>query len=104
MYKLYLLFTALIFLTGCQAAKEGLTGEKRTNADEFLVEKKNPLVLPPEFGELPAPKETKFTKQTNKENKIEDLFSKDIKSLEESTISNSNSDIEKSVLQKNKNK
>jgi hypothetical protein len=104
MYKLYLLFTALIFLTGCQAAKEGLTGEKRTNADEFLVEKKNPLVLPPEFGELPAPKETKFTKQTNKENKIEDLFSKDIKSLEESTISNSNSDIEKSVLQKIKNK
>ena len=70
----------------------------------FQWKKKNPLVLPPEFGELPAPKETKFTKQTNKENKIEDLFSKDIKSLEESTISNSNSDIEKSVLQKIKNK
>ena len=60
MYKLYLLFTALIFLTGCQAAKEGLTGEKRTNADEFLVEKKNPLVLPPEFGELPCTQRNKI--------------------------------------------
>ena len=66
MYKLYLLFTALIFLTGCQAAKEGLTGEKRTNADEFLVEKKNPLVLPPNYNELPIPKS-----ETTKEEKSE---------------------------------
>jgi hypothetical protein len=33
-----------------------LTGKKKTNSDEFLVKKKNPLSLPPEFEKLPEPK------------------------------------------------
>ena len=35
----YLLFT-LIVLSGCQSVKEGLTGKKQNNSDEFLVQKK----------------------------------------------------------------
>jgi len=104
MLKLYLLFTVLILLNACQAAKDGLTGKKRSTSDEFLVEKKNPLVLPPNFGDLPTPEQKKITNEEENNNEIQNLFSKDIKSLEESEISSSNSNIEESVLKKIKNK
>lgn len=34
-------------VSSCQSVKEGLSGQKKKNSDEFLIEKKNPLVLPP---------------------------------------------------------
>ena len=49
-------------MCSCQDIKEGLTGQKSKNSDEFLVQKKNPLILPPKFRDLPIPK----NKQTNK--------------------------------------
>ena len=53
--SLFYLVISLIFLNGCTSLKEGLTGKKKSNVDEFLVKKKNPLVLPPEYGKLPEP-------------------------------------------------
>tara|TARA_B000000441_G_C21357769_1_gene131492 strand:- start:13 stop:342 length:330 start_codon:yes stop_codon:yes gene_type:complete len=44
-----------LFLTSCQSIKDGLSGRKSENSDEFLVQKKNPLVMPPEFMKLPKP-------------------------------------------------
>ena len=44
-----------LFLISCQSIKDGLTGKKNENSDEFLVKKKNPLVLPPDYMELPKP-------------------------------------------------
>ena len=55
-FNVYLVVFA-IFLTSCQSIKDGLSGRKTENSDEFLVKKKNPLVLPPKFMELPEPKE-----------------------------------------------
>ena len=49
------LFVSLILLNGCQSVKDGLSGNKKNTAEEFLVEKKNPLVLPPDFDKLPKP-------------------------------------------------
>ena len=49
----YLLFTFV--LTSCQSVKDGLSGRKSENSDEFLVQKKNPLVMPPDFEKLPQP-------------------------------------------------
>jgi len=37
--------------------KRGLTGAKGNTTDEFLVEKKDPLILPPDFENLPTPDE-----------------------------------------------
>ena len=45
----------LLFLNACSSVVEGLGGTKKKGSDEFLVEKKSPLVLPPSFGELPEP-------------------------------------------------
>ena len=47
----------VIFISGCNSVKETLSGKKKVNSDEFLVKKKNPLVLPPNFNELPMPEE-----------------------------------------------
>ena len=49
----YLLFAFV--LTSCQSVKDGLSGRKSENSDEFLVQKKNPLVMPPDFEKLPQP-------------------------------------------------
>jgi hypothetical protein len=45
----------LLFLNSCGSVAEGLGGSQKKGNDEFLVEKKSPLVLPPSFGELPEP-------------------------------------------------
>lgn len=49
----------MFFLESCggtwDQVKKGLTGEKTSSTDEFLVEKKDPLIKPPNFEELPVP-------------------------------------------------
>ena len=48
-------FLIILFLNSCGTVAEGLGGSQKKGSDEFLVEKKSPLVLPPSFGELPEP-------------------------------------------------
>ena len=99
MNKNYFFLIILLFLTSCQCVKDALTGKKYENSDEFLVIKKNPLVLPPNFNELPTPKDVADTTQIeNIENEIEDLISS-IKDSDE-TIESSSSDTESFVLEK----
>ena len=65
--------------------KRGLTGAKKESADEFLVRKKDPLTLPPDFENLPSPEESEIDEdeassferklQTTKSTTEEDAFS-----------------------------
>ena len=57
-------FVFAFFLTSCQSVKDGLSGKKRENSDEFLVQKKNPLVMPPDFEKLPKPKDKDATSES----------------------------------------
>ena len=59
MKKIYISFilVMIIFLTSCQSVKDGLSGRKSENSDEFLVQKKNPLITPPDYMKLPSPKD-----------------------------------------------
>ena len=61
MYKKTISILAIIFfLTSCDSmntAKKALTGEKEFTTDEFMVKKKDPLILPPDFENLPTPEE-----------------------------------------------
>tara|TARA_Y100000591_G_C21499743_1_gene529311 strand:+ start:113 stop:430 length:318 start_codon:yes stop_codon:yes gene_type:complete len=72
--NILILISCIIFLTSCQSIKDGLSGKKSENSDEFLVEKKNPLELPPAYGDLPEPKA-----KTN--NDLEDSIDEDIEKL-----------------------
>ena len=93
---IFFLFT----LCSCQGVKDALSGKKYENSDEFLVIKKNPLVLPPNFNELPTPKDVvDITQIENIENEIEDLLSS-VKNNEEILESSSSSDTENFVLEK----
>ena len=77
MKKFVLVSLIFSFLTGCGSVSEGFKLKKGNTGDEFLVEKKNPLVLPPNFDELPVPGKT----QSSKDNK-EDSFQEKILSSE----------------------
>ena len=70
MFKKKIIFISLIFfiVLSCsgndlKSIKRGLTGDKGSNTDEFLVRKKDPLILPPEFDKLPTPGERRTIKQ-----------------------------------------
>ena len=89
----------LIFLvTSCADSwsnvKRGLTGAKQKSTDEFLVQKKDPLILPPDFDSLPSPSE--------KEEAIEEMssFEKTLKQTSETeiTASSTGSSTEDSIL------
>ena len=82
-------FMMLSFLiTSCESIREGLTGSKKLSTDEFLVKKKDPLVLPPDFENLPNP--------TEREVSVEEMTSFE-KTLKKQTISESSSATENSV-------
>ncbi len=99
MNKNFLLIILLFFLCSCQGVKDALSGKKYENSDEFLVIKKNPLILPPDFNQLPTPKDVIETSQIeNIENEIEDLLSSIKK--DEVVETSSSSDTEDFVLEK----
>ena len=88
--KIKLLLLLLILLSSCQAVKDGLTGQKQNNSDEFLVTKKNRLEIPPDFDKLPIPKKDKknINQSEQIDEEIEDLFKN---SDESETLEDSNS-------------
>ena len=95
----YISLGLLIF--SCGTIKDGFTNQKKNSSDEFLVEKKSPLVMPPEFNELPKPR-NEITQNNLEDNKIEKLLN----SSDESKIpetSGDNLNLEQSLLEKIKN-
>ena len=53
--NIFLILLMMLVTASCQTIKNALSGSKQENSDEFLVQKKHPLVLPPEFTDLPVP-------------------------------------------------
>ena len=80
-FTLGLLF--LLILNSCS----GITGSKKENNDEFLVQKKSPLLMPPDYDELPNPK-LEIDPKTFEENS-------DIKELIVNSDQNNNSSSDK---------
>ena len=98
---LFLLLVSSI-LYGCQSVTDGLTLKKKGNSQQFLIEKKQPLVMPPEFDKLPEPgsinlknEEQNNSNQNLDLNKLIKSSSKDIKnSSDKKSIS---SELEKKI-------
>ena len=102
-FKILIFFQLILFLYSCSTIKEGFTNQKKSSSDEFLVEKKSPLVMPPDYNDLPVPDQNKETAETN-ENKIKDLITKKENEIGENNNSEEgNLDIEQSILKKIKN-
>ena len=79
LFKISKLLFFLFFLYSCGVG-EALQGKKRSDqGDEFLIDKKNPLAMPPDFDKLPKPGEAslKSTKDIKSDqSNIEDLLKK----------------------------
>jgi hypothetical protein len=103
----YLIFIFLVFflMNGCKGLKDGLEGNKRSkSAEEFLIETKNPLILPPEFDTLPVPKSLVKSKKENiNEFDIDKVIGKPYvkKNIKKKKINNS---LEESIIEKIKSR
>ena len=102
-FKLLIFFQLILFLYSCSTIKEGFTNQKKSSSDEFLVEKKSPLVMPPDYNDLPVPDQNNEMAETN-EDKIKDLVTKNKnENAEMNNAEDGNSNIEQSILKKIKN-
>ncbi len=99
--KIFTIIIASIFIYSCSGFK---LNKKSTSGEEFLIEKKDPLILPPNFSKLPKPKDDIKIKRNNEEEKIdlENVFSEkeldEIKNIEGGTSQDSN--LKESILKK----
>lgn len=81
-------------ISNCTKMQESLSMKKKEGVDEFLIEKKNPLVLPPNYSKLPKPKEENEILDEKKKNL--DL-SKVLEDSEGSKKIKSSNQLEKSI-------
>ena len=74
-FKIFLLII-IISLTSisCSSVKNAFDPERKNSSEEFLVEKKSPLSIPPDFEKLPVPQSEE--NQQEKSNEIQILLNK----------------------------
>ena len=108
MYKTkvnFFLILLLFALSACSTAKEAFTKKKNSGSEEFLVQKKSPLVMPPEFDEMPIPNKSKSDYDSVNKSVEELITGSNSTTLEKKTDKKKkiNSSIEKLILEKIKN-
>ncbi len=96
--KKFILLNFILILASCSTMKSAFENQKKNNTDEFLVEKKSPLVIPPNFDELPIPKEIEIQKD-NSENEFKTLVTRDNQEIS-SNVKDINKNFEELLLDK----
>ena len=78
-FKFSKLILLLLFLYSCGSVGEALQGKKRSDqGDEFLVDKKNPLVMQPDYYKLPKPGEGNLKSSKDIKSAIDDMLAEDV--------------------------
>jgi hypothetical protein len=101
MKKILGLFALIILLNSCENVKKGL-GMQKDAPDDFLIEKRNPLTMPPNFDLLPPDSIVQEDKKNDKDS-LKEMFNKNIdgkKEVEPNKKENSSGSLEKSILDK----
>ena len=93
------------FITACASSwddvKKGLGGQKRTSTDEFLVKKKDPLVMPPKWKDLPRPGQNmKLDNDDEEVTDIEELIQLGKNQESSTNYEQGNGSLEESILKK----
>ena len=98
-FKILIFFQLILFLYSCSTIKEGFTNQKKSSSDEFLVEKKSPLVMPPDYNDLPVPNTDKNVEENS--NNIESLITNNEKGdKKDNNSEGSDQNLEKTLLNK----
>jgi len=92
---LFNLFLIIVSCSGLEDAGKVLRNEKTKTTDEFLVKKRGPLILPPDFDKIPEPGSINDEKDENKE-KIQKI----LKVQEDKKGDSKSSSIENEILNK----
>jgi len=102
--KIIIFLFLTLFLLSCSGAKDALQGKKRSeNSDEFLVEKKNPLTVPPDIDELPVPLDQEDQSESKDQGDIDIKKVLKIDEKQDSNVESNNGDknsLEQSILEK----
>ncbi len=95
-YNIFIILIVSSFLFSCEGFK---LKKKSDSGEEFLIEKKDPLILPPDFSKLPKPNEQPET--ADEEINIKSVFGAEQNISEEDNNQNSSkSNIKKSISDK----
>jgi len=98
--KIIYILSIMFYLTSCgtfDSVKRGLSGAKQDSVDEFLIKKKDPLIMPPDYKNLPTPGEKALAQEEIK------VFKNILENSSEEEIGTSTS-TESSILKKIKSK
>ena len=96
-----LLILSTIILSNCGSVQKAFDPQNKNTSEEFLVEKKSPLSMPPSFDELPVPSNEKADKESQINN-IESLITEK-NNNEKLETDESDKNFEQSILDKIKN-
>ena len=96
-----LIIFSTILTSSCGSVQKAFDPQNKNTSEEFLVEKKSPLSIPPSFEELPVPSNEKVNKE-NQINNIESLITKESNNEKLETVE-SDKDFEQAILDKIKN-
>src|SRR6056300_306336 len=89
-----------ILLSGCSSVNSAFDSGRKNSSEEFLVEKKSPLSMPPDFDELPVPKDDK-EKKVDQDKDIELLITKGAANQENTgQINNSDEEFLELIIEK----
>jgi PBP1b-binding outer membrane lipoprotein LpoB len=99
--SLLLIIISTVLISSCGSVQKAFDPQNKNTSEEFLVEKKSPLSIPPSFEELPVPSNEKVNKESQI-NKIESLITEDSNSEKLETVE-PDKDFEQSILDKIKN-
>ena len=98
-FKKFILLNFILLLASCGTAKDAFVNQKKNSTDEFLVEKKSPLVMPPDYNELPIPKE-KIEQTDINENEFKTLITQKNQDTKSDSSENINKNFEELLLDK----
>ena len=99
-FKILILLNFCLLLFSCNTVKKGFNNQKKSSTDEFLVEKKSPLVQPPDYNELPIPNEGENL-IANEEEKVKKLISQQDQQNDNNNLEDSvDESFENSLLKK----
>ena len=97
--KFFLILSLYILVSSCGTVKEAFTNQKKNSSDEFLVEKKSPLVMPPDYNDLPVPNTQNNSEENS--NNIESLITNNEKGdKKDNNSEGSGQNLEKTLLNK----
>ena len=96
-----LIILSTILLSNCGSVQKAFDPQNKNTSEEFLVEKKSPLSMPPSFEELPFPSNEKVDKESQINN-IESLITEK-NNNEKLETDESDKNFEQSIIDKIKN-